>query len=89
MAQCSKDWSSTAARPRTAYGWLIGERLGTEHTQIAQGGACLVATSDGCVSPDRQFTKLNPNASTPDWHFSRYQADVAVINLGTNDAGHG
>ncbi|MEU1012479.1 GDSL-type esterase/lipase family protein [Streptomyces sp. NPDC005890] len=81
--------TTSSQNARTAYGWLIGERLGTEHTQIAQGGACLVATSDGCVSLDRQFTKLNPNASTPDWDFSRYQADAVVINLGTNDAGHG
>jgi lysophospholipase L1-like esterase len=73
----------------TAYGWLIGERLGTRHTQIAQGGACLVATADGCVGLEPQFLKLNPNAATPDWDFGRYQADAVVINLGTNDVGHG
>ncbi|MEN3310251.1 MAG: hypothetical protein V7603_6453 [Micromonosporaceae bacterium] len=73
----------------TAYGWLIGERLGTRHTQIAQGGACLVATADGCVGLESQFGKLNPNAPTPNWDFSRYQANAVVINLGTNDVGHG
>jgi lysophospholipase L1-like esterase len=72
----------------TAYGWLIGERLGVAHTQIAQGGACLVATADGCVGLETQFLKLNPNAPTPDWNFSRYQANAVVINLGTNDVGH-
>ncbi|KUM69866.1 GDSL-type esterase/lipase family protein [Streptomyces curacoi] len=81
--------TTTSQNARTAYGWLIGERLGTEHTQIAQGGACLVATADGCVGLERQFTRLNPNAPTPDWDFSRYQADAVVINLGTNDVGHG
>ncbi|CAL9325166.1 GDSL-type esterase/lipase family protein [Streptomyces sp. SudanB52_2052] len=80
--------TTTSQNARTAYGWLIGERLGAEHTQIAQGGACLVA-ADGCVGLERQFTKLNPNGATPDWNFSRYRADAVVINLGTNDVGHG
>jgi lysophospholipase L1-like esterase len=81
--------TTSSQNARTAYGWLIGERLGAEHTQIAQGGACLVAAADGCVGLERQFTKLSPNASTPDWNFSRYRADAVVINLGTNDVGHG
>ncbi|MFD5128714.1 GDSL-type esterase/lipase family protein [Streptomyces olindensis] len=81
--------TTTSQNARTAYGWLIGERLGAEHTQIAQGGACLVAAADGCVGLERQFTKLNPNGATPDWNFSRYRADAVVINLGTNDVGHG
>ncbi|MFF6804887.1 GDSL-type esterase/lipase family protein [Streptomyces sp. NPDC012616] len=81
--------TTSSQNARTAYGWLIGERLGTEHTQIAQGGACLVAAADGCVGLERQFTKLNPNAATPDWDFSRYRANAVVINLGTNDVGHG
>ncbi|UUU26857.1 SGNH/GDSL hydrolase family protein [Streptomyces sp. DSM 40750] len=81
--------TTTSQNARTAYGWLIGERLGTEHTQIAQGGACLVAAADGCVGLERQYTKLNPNAATPDWDAARYRADAVVINLGTNDVGHG
>ncbi|WSQ13930.1 GDSL-type esterase/lipase family protein [Streptomyces sp. NBC_01231] len=81
--------TTTSLNARTAYGWLIGERLGTEHTQIAQGGACLVATADGCVGLEQQFGRLNPNAATPDWDFSRYRATAVVINLGTNDVGHG
>ena len=51
------------SRRRTAYGWLVGERLGAEHTQIAQGGACLVATADGCVGLSDQFLKTG--ASRP------------------------
>ncbi|WP_255948944.1 GDSL-type esterase/lipase family protein [Streptomyces odontomachi] len=80
--------TTTSQNASTAYGWLIGEKLGADHTQIAQGGACLVATSDGCVGLEQQFTKLNPNAATPSWDFSRYQANAVVINLGTNDVGH-
>ena len=79
--------TTTSLNHLTAYPWLIGERLGAAHTAIAQGGACLVAAD--CVGLEQQFTKLDPNAPTPDWDFSRYQADAVVINLGTNDVGHG
>lgn len=73
----------------TAYGWLVGERLGVEHTQIAQGGACLVATADGCVGLSVQFVKTSALPTASNWDFSRYQARAVVINLGTNDVGHG
>lgn len=73
----------------TAYGWLVGEQLRVEHTQIAQGGACLVATVDGCVGLSVQFLKTGSTADSPDWDFRRYQANAVVINLGTNDVGHG
>ncbi|MDT0345136.1 SGNH/GDSL hydrolase family protein [Streptomyces litchfieldiae] len=79
--------TTTSRNHLTAYPWLIGEQLGADHTAIAQGGACLVAAD--CVGLEQQFTKLNPNAPTPDWDFGRYQADAVVINLGTNDVGHG
>jgi lysophospholipase L1-like esterase len=80
---------TTSQQARTAYGWLIGEQLGADHTQIAEGGACLVATADGCVGLERQFTHLGPDPSSPAWNFSRYQASAVVINLGTNDVSHG
>jgi lysophospholipase L1-like esterase len=72
----------------TAYPWLVGERLGTGHTQIAVGGACLYPSSDGCLGMRDRFLKTGLDAGTPDWDFSRYQATTVVINLGTNDAGH-
>jgi lysophospholipase L1-like esterase len=78
--------TTTSANALTAYPWLVGEELGTDHTAIAQGGSCLVAND--CVGLETQFTKLNPNAPDPDWDFSTYQADAVVINLGTNDVGH-
>jgi lysophospholipase L1-like esterase len=73
----------------TAYGWLIGEQLGARHTQIAQGGACLVTTADGCVGMEDYFLTLNSSSTAPNWDFSRYQANAVVINLGTNDLAHG
>ncbi|XVQ90208.1 cellulose binding domain-containing protein [Microbispora siamensis] len=78
--------TTTSKNALTAYGWLIGERLSARHSQIAQGGACLVATADGCVGLEKQFVKLDANTPAPDWDFSRYTADAVVINLGTNDS---
>jgi GDSL-like Lipase/Acylhydrolase family/Carbohydrate esterase 2 N-terminal len=86
--------ATTTKHALSDYAWLIGEQLSVEHTQIAQGGICLV---DGiqCGSPNaigmsKQFFKLQtvyfPNS--PAWNFSRYQANEVVINLGTNDNGY-
>ncbi|WP_461120504.1 RICIN domain-containing protein [Saccharothrix stipae] len=72
----------------TAYGWLVGERLGVGHTQIAVGGACLVSAADGCIGMSDRFLRTGLQANAADWDFSRYRADVVVINLGTNDVGH-
>jgi lysophospholipase L1-like esterase len=73
----------------TAYGWLTGEQLKAAHTQIAEGGACLVSAADGCTGMADRFLRMNTPAGSPFWDFSRYQADAVVINLGTNDVGHG
>jgi lysophospholipase L1-like esterase len=72
----------------TAYGWLVGERLGVGHTQIAVGGACLVSAADGCIGMSDRFLRTGLQADAANWDFSRYRADVVVINLGTNDVGH-
>ncbi|MET1073259.1 MAG: GDSL-type esterase/lipase family protein [Umezawaea sp.] len=72
----------------TAYGWLIGERLGAAHTQIAVGGACLVSAADGCIGMSDRFLRTGLQADAANWDFSRYRADAVVINLGTNDVGH-
>jgi lysophospholipase L1-like esterase len=71
----------------SAYGWVLGEKLGVRHTQIARAGYCLVAQS-GCVGQSTQFFD-QASTGTTGWNFSRYQASAVVINLGTNDIGHG
>jgi lysophospholipase L1-like esterase len=76
-----------ANRPFTAYGWLTGEALGSGHSQVAQGGACLV--NQQCVGMVDYFRRSSAHVSTDDWNFSTYQATGVVINLGTNDAGRG
>ncbi|MFC0626306.1 GDSL-type esterase/lipase family protein [Kribbella deserti] len=75
-----------ADRPFSAYGWLTGEALGAGHTQVAEGGACLV--SQNCVGMMDFFRRSTSRSTTDDWNFSTYQANAVVINLGTNDVGH-
>jgi len=81
--------STSSKTALTAYGWLTGEQLGVEHTQLGYGGGCLVATSDGCASVASRFLKTGYSESSANWDFSRYQANAVVINLGTNDRSHG
>ncbi len=68
------------------YAWLIGERLSVEHTQIAQSGISLTDKPSG-VGMATQYFKMKTihDPDSPDWDFSRYQANDVVINLGTND----
>jgi hypothetical protein len=57
------------------------------HTQVARAGYCLVGRS-GCTGLSTQFFRTASTGGA-DWDFSRYRASAAVINLGTNDIGHG
>ena len=76
-----------ADRPFVAYPWRTGEALGAGHTQVAEGGACLV--SRDCTGMMDWFRRSSSRATSDDWNFSTYQATGVVINLGTNDIGHG
>ncbi|NYJ34170.1 RICIN domain-containing protein [Nocardiopsis aegyptia] len=71
-------------RPFTSYPWLVGERLGAGHTQIAQGGACLLPSD--CYGMLDWFLRTSSADGSPAWDF-RYDAAAVVINLGTNDIG--
>ena len=73
----------------TDYAWLAGEYLGVEHTQIAFSGIRLVPSPDGeNVGMSIQYFKERTQlfADSPDWDFQRYQPQIVVINLGSNDA---
>ncbi|MXV14056.1 RICIN domain-containing protein [Hufsiella ginkgonis] len=70
----------------SGYGWVCSELLGTEHTQIAYPGVNLTSgyTSTGM---DVQYFKQQSIAypSSPNWDFTKYTANVVVVNLGQND----
>jgi lysophospholipase L1-like esterase len=69
------------------YAWLIGERLGVRHTQIAQAGISLVGEPNAVGMKDQYF-KLRTIyfPTSPDWDFAHHQANAVVINIGTNDS---
>jgi lysophospholipase L1-like esterase len=69
------------------YAWACSEALGTEHTQIAYPGICLVSGYTTEPGLDVGYFKLQgPNyPSSANWNFANYTAKIVVINLGTND----
>ena len=76
-----------------AYSWLTGEALTSDHTQISFSGVALTTGygfSTNKVGQDTQYfqTKnFNHVGDVAPWDFSRYQANLVVINLGTNENG--
>lgn len=76
----------------SSYAFLTGEKLKSEHTQIAYAGICL---SDNVnyflnhnIGMNTTYFKLQPTEkfpNSPDWNFNRYSPNMIVINLGTND----
>ncbi|GIE97639.1 hypothetical protein Ari01nite_51040 [Paractinoplanes rishiriensis] len=80
----------------SAFPWIIGENLGVAHTQIALSGSCLRELSATesirgirCYGLEGRYTKLGFGDGAADWDFRRYRPDVVVVNIGTNDVGHG
>ena len=78
------------------YAWIIGEELGVEHTQIAQGGACLRELTPAestrgisCVGLKHRFSRVTAEDTSAEWDHRQYQANAVVINIGTNDRSHG
>lgn len=82
----------------TDYAWLVGEKLGMDHTQMAVSGITLV---NGYFHPGGPYPGMDnlyfktrsaldcPDttcANNPPWNFSTYSPKLIVINLGTNDA---
>ena len=82
----------------TDYAWLVGERLGANHTQISYPGISLVNPTwaspnvpTGMESLYFQQKQANycsdvPCTGNPAWDFANYTAKAVVINLGSNDA---
>jgi len=76
-----------------AYSWKAGEKLNSEHTQIAYPGICLTDNINFILSHNigmnTSYFKLQTTQEhpySPDWAFNRYNPNIIVINLGTNDS---
>jgi lysophospholipase L1-like esterase len=72
-----------ANRPFSTYAWLSSEALGASHMQVAEGGACVSPTD--CRGMMDWFLRTGNQDVNNMWDFSRYQTDIVVINLGTNN----
>lgn len=70
-------YESTYFNNYLAYGAVTARLLNAQYSCIAQGGAKLVNIS-GCFDKTKYIAGKS-------WDFSKWQADVVVINLGEND----
>ena len=79
---------NTSKKVLTSSGWMAGEMLGVEHTNIAYSGMCLTnnCSKDNYIGLVSAFFKLNKaNINSPNWGFGTYQPKAVVINIGSND----
>lgn len=80
------------------YAWLVAEKMGADHTQIAVSGIALVHGYFHKNGPwpgmESLYFKTRSGvdcqdmacANNPPWNFATYSPKLIVINLGTNDA---
>lgn len=71
------------------YGYLTAEKLNAQVNLQGHSGWCMYLSNDNVVNKPThvwgdKYLNYNPKNTTK-WDFSKYQADVIVINIGTND----
>lgn len=76
------------------YAYRVAENLDADiNTQGNSGWGVYIGsngTTDSARTWNGKVTRLHGQTSTDEWDFSKYQADLVIINLGTNDsAGQG
>jgi lysophospholipase L1-like esterase len=73
-----------------AYGSIAARAVGADLVTIAWSGIGVYRNFDGSTANTMpiRYPYSIPNDQTP-WDFTRYQPDVTIINLGTNDFGQG
>lgn len=71
------------------YAYRIAENLDADINTQGNSGWGVYIGSDGTTNADRVYynkaTRLHGQTST-EWDFSKYQADLVIINLGENDS---
>jgi lysophospholipase L1-like esterase len=75
-----------------AYGAVAARALSAELSTIAWSGIGLVANGDGSTTgtmPTKYDLTLGAEATGHSWNFASWQADVVLVNLGTNDHSSG
>ncbi len=68
-----------------SYAYLSAKELNFDYSAICYSGSGIIST--GNTMPQR-YTKINYFYNDTEWDFEKYNSDIIVINLGTNDAGY-
>lgn len=74
-----------------AYGALTARKLGADYTIVAYSGKGMYRNYDGKTTESMSlvYDRIIPDSVSPKWSFSKWQPDVVVVNLGTNDFAKG
>ncbi|SFM11662.1 Lysophospholipase L1 [Gracilibacillus orientalis] len=78
----------TKYRSASAFPWLVGDLLGSEHTQISYPGIALIdGYGSSTVDMEIAYSRLKSayHRTSSDWDHSTYAPKAIVINLGSND----
>jgi lysophospholipase L1-like esterase len=81
-------YTSKAENAWLAYGAVTARNLGYEYMAVSYSGRGMYrnyAGGGGDALPGLYLRTLPDEAASPTWDVQRYQPDVVVINLGTND----
>ena len=68
-----------------SYANFTADKFDADYYSVANGGWCFSPTLNAGHCIASIYEKQSQNLSMGDWDFSRWQPDVVVINLGTND----
>lgn len=72
-----------------SYGAITARALNAQYSCIAVSGIGLIKSYDPGKTQQEIWNKLYFEADGPEWDFSRWQADIVVVNLGQNDSSLG
>jgi lysophospholipase L1-like esterase len=81
------DFSPDQESEWSAWGAVASRALGAAHTSVCYSGKGVVRNSGGGTNDliSAIFQRTLGDTPEPKWDFARFQPEVVVINLGTND----
>ena len=68
-----------------SYAYLSAKELDFDYSVVCYSGCGIIST--GNIMSQR-YTKINYLSNNTEWDFEKYNNDIIVINLGTNDFGY-
>ena len=86
-----EDFSTTNENGGKTYAALIAKHFKADFSVFSQSGIGVYSSYTESSSPNQSvlmpklYSKTDPTNTQSEWDFSKWQPDVVVINLGTND----